>query len=302
MSRKIALGAMMFGWKVSLIDALKITDTAIENGIDIVDTSPSYGNGLSEIICGHLINKYPNIKISTKFSLPTNISMDELQNFIIKSCYESLTRLSSEKLNIYVLHNDLNIPDIDMLCDTILLLKDKKIIENFFISNTTLNTYSSIKNFEIKNRVSIIDGAQLKKNFLFTDSIFNKVTKGCIEKVFTYSPLCEGVLTGKYLSSKLPHNSRLSQVTRHSIYYEKLLSAEITEKVLLAKNQAENKKLSLVEYSYIKLFSSKLIDKVIIGPSKLKHLKEAIRCEELSNQLHSRTDNTRTHINVTLCS
>jgi len=67
MSNKIVLGTMMFGWKVSLIEAIKITDLAIENGIDTLDTSPSYGDGLSELVCGHLVKKHNKIKYQLNF-------------------------------------------------------------------------------------------------------------------------------------------------------------------------------------------------------------------------------------------
>lgn len=281
-SKKIVLGTMMFGWKVPLIDALKITDLAIDNGIDTIDTSPSYGSGLSELVCGHLINRYSNIKISTKFSISSNIKEESFQQFLTKCCKESLRRLNKSCLDIYVLHNDENMPSINTFCESILLLKHKKMIKDFFISNTNLDTWQKIKVYEEKNGVKIIDGIQVKKNILFSDILLNaKEIKGN-HKIYTYSPLCEGLLTGKYLSKKKPPiNSRLSEVTRHLDYYENLLSPKITAEIKRVKSKAEIKNLSLLEYSYSKLFSLKSIDKVIIGPSKINHLKEALRCEKL---------------------
>ena len=100
MNQKIVLGNMIFGWKVPLIHAIDITDKAVENGISIIDTSPSYGNGLSVIICGFLIQKYPNIRISTKFAIPHGTSINQIQNSILNSCNESLKRLRTECLHI----------------------------------------------------------------------------------------------------------------------------------------------------------------------------------------------------------
>jgi len=281
MSKKIVLGTMMFGWKVSLIEALKITDLAIENGIDTLDTSPSYGEGLSELMCGHLIKKHTNIKISTKFSIPNNILDKNFALFLKNQCMKSTQRLNRPCLDIYVLHNDMNMPSINIFCESILMLKDEKIIKDFFISNTNINTYLNIKEYEKKKKVKIIDGLQVKKNILFSDILLDTKQIQGNHKIYTYSPLCEGLLTGKYLSKENPPiNSRLSEATRHINYYKNLLSPQITAKVKNAKSRAASKHLSLLDYSYGKLFASKSIDKVIIGPSKIKHLKEALRCEK----------------------
>jgi len=64
-------------------------------------------------------------------------------------------------------------------------------------------------------------------------------------------------------------------------YYENLLSPKITVEIERHTSKVKEKNLSLLEYSYSKLFSLRSIDKVIIGPSKIKHLKEALRCEKL---------------------
>ena len=281
MSNKIVLGTMMFGWKVSLIEAIKITDLAIENGIDTLDTSPSYGDGLSELVCGHLVKKHNKIKISTKFSIPKIVLDKNFALFLKNQCIESLQRLNKPSLDIYVLHNDMNMPSINIFCESILMLKDEKLIKDFFISNTSINTYLKIKEYEMKKKVIIIDGLQVKKNILFSDVLLdNKQIQGN-HKIYTYSPLCEGLLTGKYLSKENPPiNSRLLEATRNINYYKNLLSPQITTKVKQAKSRATSRQLSLLDYSYGKLFTSKSIDKVIIGPSKIKHLKEALRCEQ----------------------
>lgn len=285
MLSKIVIGTMMFGWKVSLIEALKITDLAIENGIDTLDTSPSYGDGLSELVCGHLVKKYTNLKISTKFSIPINILDKKFPLSLKNQCIESLQRLNKSSLDIYVLHNDMNMPSINIFCESILMLKGEGLIKDFFISNTNINTYLKIKEYEMKKKVKIIDGLQVKKNILFSDTLLDQKKIQDNHKIYTYSPLCEGLLTGKYLSKENPpKNSRLLEATRNIDYYKNLLSPQITTKVKQAKSRAKSRRLSLLEYSYGKLFASKSIDKVIIGPSKIKHLKEALRCEVQKNE------------------
>jgi len=282
-TNKIVLGTMMFGWKVSLIDAFKLVDIALKNNIDILDTSPSYGDFISEIMCGKLISHFPELKISTKFSIPKNVSRKKVSCTLTNLCEQSLNRLKKTTIDIYVLHSDENIPPSDIFCEAILNLKNKKLINEFFLSNSSLNTYLKIKSFEDLNKVKIIDGFQLKKNFLFSDPLLNFIDIRSDRRIFTYSPLCEGLLTAKYLinpESKI--DSRFFQATKNLEYYNNLLSEENAKKVISLEAEAKEHCQSLIEYSYSSLFLSPFINKVIIGPSQISHLEEAIRCSEIS--------------------
>ena len=275
----------MFGWKVPLIEANKIMHLAVENGIGTIDTSPTYGEGISELMCGKLLEKYPEIKISTKFTIPNNIFGVNLKSELYKGCNQSLSRLKKDQIDFYTLHHDknININDIDTVCESILYLKNNKLIKNFFLSNVSQQTYLKIKSFEQANNVKVIDGLQLKKNLLFSDDLF-KLDLDESEAIYTYSPLCEGLLTGKYLAtSNPPEKTRLAEVDRHLEYYADLMSPRVTRLVLDLQSDARIKKLTLTEYSYISLFLQKNISKVIVGPSNVAQLDEAIRCEKLVN-------------------
>ncbi|RLS97968.1 MAG: hypothetical protein DWI13_03580 [Planctomycetota bacterium] len=288
MSSKIILGTMMFGWKVPLIDANKIMDLAVKNGIDTLDTSPSYGSGISEIMCGKLIEKYPQIKISTKFTISEGLHGNSLALHLIRQCNQSIDRLRCGEINIFTLHNDENLTNVDTFCESILVLKQKKLINNFFLSNSCLDTYIKIKLFEKLNKVKVIDGLQIRKNLLFADDLLKSDQLEASEVIYSYSPLCEGLLTGKYLvSSTPPKKSRLAQVNRHLEYYDSLRSADITKQIFYFKSQAKKIGLTLTEYSYLSLLLSENITKVIAGPSNIAQLRDAIKCEQMSVRFKS---------------
>ena len=288
MSSKIILGTMMFGWKVPIIDANKIMDLAVKNGIDTLDTSPSYGSGISEIMCGKLIEKYPQIKISTKFTMSEGLYGNSLALHLIIQCNQSIDRLRCGEINIFTLHNDENLTNVDTFCESILVLKQKKLINNFFLSNSCLDTYIKIKLFEKLNKVKVIDGLQIRKNLLFADDLLKSDQLEASEVIYSYSPLCEGLLTGKYLvSSTPPKKSRLAQVNRHLEYYDSLRSADITNQIFYFKSESKKICLTLTEYSYLSLLLSENITKVIAGPSNIAQLRDAIKCEQMSVRFKS---------------
>ena len=156
------------------------------------------------------------------------------------------------------------------------------------MSNSCLDKYIKIKLFEKLNKVKVIDGLQIRKNLLFTDDLLKSDQLEASEVIYSYSPLCEGLLTGKYLASSTPpKKSRLAQVNRHLEYYDSLRSADITEKIFYFKSQSEKIGLTLTEYSYLSLLLSENITKVIAGPSNIAQLRDVIKCEQMSVKFKS---------------
>ena len=269
----------MFGWKIPLLDAIRIADYAVEHGVIILDTSPTYGNGLSEMICARIGERHSGLKISTKFSIADASLGLGFESHVENLCYQSLSRLGRERLDYFVLHRDNNIDDIDALCRVILKLKDKGVVDRFFISNSTIDTYIGIQKFEENNLTMILDGLQLKKNLLFEDALFEIAPLKLGECIYTYSPLCEGLLTGKYLHCNTPPPfSRLSEVTKYHAYYTGLLSTELVAEVLSLQDEATDQGLSLIEYSYRYILSINKVSGMIVGPSSSEQFKEVMRC------------------------
>ena len=275
---RFALGTMMFGWKVPLLEAHRIVDCAIENGIDLLDTSPTYGDGLSEHICGLVLGKYKDfqIRISTKFKV-AGVSPNYADYFVkIRQMIESsLSRLKAGTIDIYVLHSDTDLHNVNYLCEAIVDLKRLDYAKRFFISNCSFDTFSKIRQFEQLEGIKILDGFQLKRNLLFADPLFSSVGDFSEYSVHSYSPLCEGVLTGKYLGkSSPPLGSRLSEASRHRDYYDKLMSSEISDAVAALAAKASERGLSLFEYSIGTLLSSGKIEKIIFGTSRETDIRE----------------------------
>jgi aryl-alcohol dehydrogenase-like predicted oxidoreductase len=102
------LGGDSYG-KIDEITSLKLLETAYDLGIRIFDTSPSYGDGLSEKILGKFIRGRGDIKIYTKvgmlphkgLNIPQDFSSEGLRN----SVDSSLKRLNLENVELVQLHS-----------------------------------------------------------------------------------------------------------------------------------------------------------------------------------------------------
>jgi aryl-alcohol dehydrogenase-like predicted oxidoreductase len=106
----LCLGAMMFGaWGEPDHDtSIKIIHTALDAGINFIDTADVYSAGESETIVGKAIKgRRDDLVIATKF----HGSMGDDPNrkgttrrWIVRACEESLARLGTDHIDLYQVH------------------------------------------------------------------------------------------------------------------------------------------------------------------------------------------------------
>ena len=80
--------------------------TALDRGINWIDTAASYGNGLSEKALGWLLKEIPQEDqpyLSTKFSVDPE--KGDIPGQIERSMHESLERLQRDSVDVFQLHN-----------------------------------------------------------------------------------------------------------------------------------------------------------------------------------------------------
>ncbi len=83
------------------IDELEALRTGIEMGVTLFDTAEMYGNGGAERLLGKAIKPYDRSKLQIVSKVyPHNAG----RNQIFKSCENSLRRLNTEYLDVYLLH------------------------------------------------------------------------------------------------------------------------------------------------------------------------------------------------------
>jgi aryl-alcohol dehydrogenase-like predicted oxidoreductase len=106
----LCLGAMMFGaWgEPDHDESVRIIHTALDAGINFIDTADVYSAGESETIVGKAITgRRDDLVIATKFHGPMGDDPNRKGNsrrWIVKACEESLTRLGTDHIDLYQVH------------------------------------------------------------------------------------------------------------------------------------------------------------------------------------------------------
>jgi aryl-alcohol dehydrogenase-like predicted oxidoreductase len=183
-------------------------DTSLQAGLNFFDTAEVYGQGQSEKFLGSFIKKCNQpVKVATKFMpFPWRITGKAL-NRALKA---SLARLGLEKVDLYQVHFPLPLVKIETWMGAMADVCQAGLTGNIGISNfdasQTQRAYEALQH----------EGLRLASNQLEYHLLNRKIEKDgllrqCQElgvKVIAYSPLAQGVLTGKYTSENPPRGFR----------------------------------------------------------------------------------------------
>ena len=208
----VAIGTWAIGgWKwggTDEQDSIDAIRAGLDAGLNFVDTAPAYGLGLSEEIVGRAIaDRRDEVVLATKCGMVWDTDKGEYfideydkslhlylgPESIREEVEASLRRLDTDYIDLYQTHwQDATTPIEDSMAE-LLKLKDEGKIRAIGVSNAT------VEHMEEYREVGPIDSDQEKYNMLDRD-IEEGNLPYCRENniaVLAYSPLAQGLLTGK---------------------------------------------------------------------------------------------------------
>eukprot|EP00730_Choanoeca_flexa_P007908 TRINITY_DN12411_c0_g1_i13.p1 TRINITY_DN12411_c0_g1~~TRINITY_DN12411_c0_g1_i13.p1 ORF type:complete len:343 (+),score=62.00 TRINITY_DN12411_c0_g1_i13:103-1131(+) len=122
---KLSLGTSSLGSvfrKTNEEESIEVVRTAIKQGINLIDTSPWYGHGKSEIVLGKALQGQPR----QAYYLMTKVGryqpqVDQMFDFraerVLASIDESLARLGVEYIDVGQVHDPEFAPNLDIICN-----------------------------------------------------------------------------------------------------------------------------------------------------------------------------------------
>jgi aryl-alcohol dehydrogenase-like predicted oxidoreductase len=202
-SSRIGLGTWaMGGWLWGGSDRKECIRTiykAFDNGVNLIDTAPIYGFGLSEEVVGEAVSQSgmrDELIIATKVGLEWErggIFRNSLTERIRKEVDDSLRRLRTDRIDLYQIHwPDPLVPVEETAGAMTELLKSGK-VRAVGVSNY------SIEQMDVFRSVCPLNSSQPPYN-LFEREIEDDVLPWCEEQGVTmllYGALCRGLLSGK---------------------------------------------------------------------------------------------------------
>lgn len=194
-----AIGGMMWGG-TNEKESIDTILSAIDRGINLIDTAPAYGFGKSENIIGKALKesgKRDEIILATKVALEwdkdENIFRNSSSERIFREIDDSLNRLQTDYIDIYQVHWPDPLVSIEETAVAMQKLLDDGIIRAIGVSNYSPEQMDRFRS------VSPLHFCQPPYN-LFERKMEKEILPYCKENgihLLTYGALCRGLLTGK---------------------------------------------------------------------------------------------------------
>lgn len=268
---EISLGSYLtYGDTVNESQSKKCIETALDHGINFFDTANSYAEGEAERVMGNALKPYARDRyiISTKCYFPRNprnpIKGLSRENILV-SAHESLSAMQLEYIDVLLAHRFDENTMIEETIDAFDSLIKKGHIRYWGVSRWSAEQMAlAIECCTANNKAKPIEN-QYFYNMLnpVAEEIFPTCDREGIG-VVAYSPLAQGVLTGKYLD-EIPGNSRASDLDRQKSMWH-LKPADL-EKVRQLKSVAEAKGMKLNNMAIDWCLSKPTVSSVLIGAS-----------------------------------
>jgi aryl-alcohol dehydrogenase-like predicted oxidoreductase len=178
-------------------EAVRAVETAIELGINAIDTAPAYGSGRAEKLIGKVLKgRRENVFVATKCGLDIENGMriDLSPAAVQKELAASLKRLGTDYIDLYQCHwPDPSVPIADTMGALVRFRKEGKI------------RFIGVSNFsgtQIEEALKYAEIATLQPQYSLLDrEIESEIQPLCAQRgiaILAYAPLGGGLLTGKY--------------------------------------------------------------------------------------------------------
>ncbi len=285
---EVGLGTNNFGGRLDYQSSDMVISQALDEGINFIDTSNSYGNSFSEEYIGRSLEGRRNqaivaTKVSSKMGEGPNQSGNSRQH-IMEQVDKSLLRLRSDHIDLYQIHWWDSTTPIE---ETLLTLNDLTVmgkIRYFGCSNfNAWQVCESLWTSKIRNINSFIS---VQPHYSILERKIEDELLPFTEKynigVLPYFPLANGFLTGKYRKGNpFPTGTRLDQ-SNTKIFTDK--NFELLEKLI---NFAEDRGRSVLDLAFAWLLFRENVSSVIAGATTADQVKSnaktsgwKLSCEE----------------------
>jgi voltage-dependent potassium channel beta subunit len=281
---EVALGAWLtFGGTVEQKKAESIIHAALDNGINFLDLADGYSHGKAEEVVGQAIKGHlrSDLVISSKLFWPMSENINDRglsRKHIMESIEKSLKRIGTDYLDIYFCHRfdpETEVEETVRAMDD--LIRQGKILYWGTSEWSAAQVERAVNDAHVHNAyLPIVE--QPGYNML-ARHIESEVMPVCARNgmgLTVYSPLAQGLLTGKYNNAK-PVDSRGATTSwlDHSLTEANIRKARQLTEI------AQSLDITLSQLALAWVLSHREVSSAITGATSVKHVQENVKATDV---------------------
>lgn len=286
---KLCLGTMGFGnseeWMVEIDEARKITDRAIDLGINFFDTSNLYSAGRSEEILGVVLKDYrDDIVLATKLYFPVGDRPNDrgLSRYhIFREIERTLKRLQMDHVDLLQTHRwDYDTPVEETLTAFDDLIHAGKIL---YIGGSTMYAWQFAKAIFTSRLLGISEFVSMQDQY---NLCYREEEREVIPllkdqniAMLPWSPLARGFLSGKYRRDEKPDSPRYRS---DKPFGPRFFRPEDFDVLDVVEEVAKERAVSPSQIALAWVLNHDFVTSPIVGVTNLQHLEEAIGALDIS--------------------
>jgi aryl-alcohol dehydrogenase-like predicted oxidoreductase len=277
----LCLGAMNFGGPADEDASEKMLLTALDAGINFIDTADVYTGGNSERIVGEVLEragKRDDIVLATKVGIPSGPGPNNQgasRHHIVRSCEASLTRLRTDRIDLYQLHRPLfDIDPEETLSAFDDLVRAGKVVNIGCSTHPAWFVHECLAVSDKRGWARYV--SEQPPYNLLDRRVENELVPLALRHglaLLPWSPLGGGILAGRYRSTtKPPAGSRAARMPA--------AQDRLTKQALAAANAvgklADERGLTSGQLALLWLRDRPGVTSPIVGPRTVEHLQESL--------------------------
>ena len=277
----VGLGCNNFGMRLDANQTADVVNAALDAGITLFDTAGMYGGrGDSERFLGKALGaKRSEIVLASKFGMAMDdegIKIGAARRYIMQAVEDSLSRLGTDWIDLYQLHQFDPLTPIDETLRALDdLIRDGKVR---YVGSSNLPAWRSTEAEFIARELGTNKFISCQEEWNVLNRAIEQDVVPMMETyglgMLPYFPLASGLLTGKYKKDSMPEGARLTDMPRFAN------RGYVTEanfaKVERLENFANQRGHSVLELAFSWLAAQKVTGSVIAGATKPEQIKSNV--------------------------
>jgi aryl-alcohol dehydrogenase-like predicted oxidoreductase len=286
----IALGSWLtYGGSVAEEAAIQCIHSAYNLGINFFDTANVYHQGAAEKVVGRALKDYSRASyvLATKVYFPMGNRPNDRglsRKHIMEQCHASLRRLGTDYIDLYQCHRyDPEVPLEEVLRALDDLVTQGKVLYvgvSEWSATQLADAVYTARELNLDRIVSNQPIYNMLQRYIEPEILPLCEREGIGQVVF--SPLAQGVLTGKYQPGQQPQQGTRAADPESNTFMHDLMNEKTLTAVQQLRAVAEQNGCTLAQLALAWVLRKPIISAAIIGASRPHQVEENAKASEMT--------------------